>query len=108
MNFTCPVCLYRGLDFRPADYEICPCCGTEFGNDDERTSHQQLRQQWVRRGAPWFFREPPRAWNPYLQLIEGGAAEAVPAFTLTPEINVVSPLSLDIGMPGRLILSLVA
>ena len=27
----CPVCGYRGLEAPPANFLICPCCGTEFG-----------------------------------------------------------------------------
>lgn len=40
MKNICPVCGFDGLDFKPYDekgfgtFEICPCCGFEFGCDD--------------------------------------------------------------------------
>lgn len=80
MRYRCPVCLFPKLPYPPADYHICPCCGIEFGNDDEDLTHAQLRELWVASGAPWFFREPPIAWNPWMQLILGGHPESVPEF----------------------------
>jgi len=68
---TCPVCAYPDMPYPPADYNICPCCGTEFGNDDAMLSHDQLRAQWLANGAGWFFGNPPVGWNPYMQLILG-------------------------------------
>ena len=44
MNHRCPVCMFDRLPYPPADYHICPCCGTEFGNDDAEFSHDQLRE----------------------------------------------------------------
>jgi hypothetical protein len=79
-RMTCPVCAYNKLPYAPRDYEICPCCGTEFGNDDAELSHQELRQRWADQHAPWFFGEPPEHWNPWLQLIQGGYAADVPTF----------------------------
>jgi hypothetical protein len=78
MNYTCPVCAFTRMHAPPRNYEICPCCGTEFGNDDELLTHEQLRAQWIQNGARWFFREPPANWNPWYQLIEGNHAESVP------------------------------
>ncbi len=53
------------------DWLICPCCGTEFENDDVRKSHQELRDGWVSRGVPWFSTttQPPVNWDPYRQLV---------------------------------------
>ena len=65
---TCPVCLYPELPYPPRDYHICPCCSTEFGNDDARFSVEQLREMWIAGGARWFFGRPPDHWNPWLQL----------------------------------------
>jgi hypothetical protein len=75
----CPVCGYRGLEEPPADFVICPCCGTEFGYDDFGTSHEDLRTQWIRAGARWFsdYTRPPRDWNPYAQLLNAGLAHDV-------------------------------
>lgn len=68
---TCPVCGYGDdLDFRPRDYQICGCCGTEFGYDDRTLSHDQLRAEWIQRGCPWFDQLEPRPvrWSAYDQL----------------------------------------
>ena len=70
--FTCPVCFFEGLEEPPVDYNICDCCGTEFGSDDEVWTHAQLRVDWIARGAKWFFLNPPFTWNPWQQLAEAG------------------------------------
>lgn len=77
MKYQCPVCMFPELPYPPANYHICPCCGTEFGNDDDEYSHDQLREMWVATGAHWFFGRSPEGWNPWLQLIEGHHPEAV-------------------------------
>jgi hypothetical protein len=72
--FNCPVCYYDKMPDAPNDYNICPCCGIEFENDDERMSHSELRDRWITSGAYWFlavrqrggtiesnFIRPPRA-----------------------------------------------
>jgi hypothetical protein len=74
------VCGYQKLPYPPQDYHICPCCGTEFGNDDAELSHPQLTELWVAAGAPWFYRNAPDYWNPYLQLVEAGLSGYVPRF----------------------------
>ena len=78
----CPVCGYAGL-LEPAwsgdspSYEICPCCGIEFGYDDSsttqkgrRTRHLELRAAWIAAGYPWWSTEqdPPTGWDPTVQL----------------------------------------
>ena len=80
MTYRCPVCLFGGLPYPPRDYHICPCCGTEFGNDDSEFTHAQLREMWVTKGASWFFGQAPNFWNPWLQLIDSGHAASVPKF----------------------------
>lgn len=82
MRYTCPVCFYVGLPYPPRDYHICPCCGTEFGNDDADFSHEQLREMWIAGGANWFFGRAPEGWNPWLQLIKAGLGRDVPAFAI--------------------------
>lgn len=72
---TCPVCLYPNLPYPPRDYHICPCCGTEFGNDDAEYSHDQLREMWIAGGARWFFARAPEEWNPWVQLMIAGILE---------------------------------
>jgi hypothetical protein len=78
MNHTCPVCGYDRLPDPPADWEICPCCGTEFENDDFDVSQDELRQRWVASGGQWWFDEepPPAGWDPVAQLRRAGHEEA--------------------------------
>ena len=78
--FTCPVCYYTGLQEPPTNYNICECCGTEFGADDELRSHEELRGQWINSEAPWFFRTPPVGWNPWVQLISANVILPYDAF----------------------------
>lgn len=78
---TCPVCLFPNLPYPPRDYHICPCCGTEFGNDDVRFSVEQLREMWIAGGARWFFGRAPENWNPWVQL------NAAYLFNWTPKID---------------------
>ena len=77
MKHECPVCAYRNMPDAPQDYEICPCCGTEFGMDDVERTHEELRKEWMAKGARWFSDESqaPRGWNAMDQLIE---AELLP------------------------------
>lgn len=42
-----------------ASYEVCPCCGFEFGNDDNPgtappSTFQSYRQEWEGEGRPRF------------------------------------------------------
>jgi predicted RNA-binding Zn-ribbon protein involved in translation (DUF1610 family) len=70
-QYSCPVCGIDGLldpaydSAGCASFEICPSCGTEFGYDDARKSHQELRKLWVASGALWHSRNtaPPPNWN---------------------------------------------
>jgi hypothetical protein len=47
---TCPVCAYPDLGGPAYDdtgcptFEICPCCGVEFGYNDILTPHAELRK----------------------------------------------------------------
>ena len=56
----------------PRDYNICPCCGVEYGVDDAFESHQQLRDEWLAVGAPWFSNVEPYVpqvnWDAWSQL----------------------------------------
>jgi hypothetical protein len=70
MKYPCPVCMFPSMPYPPADYNICPCCSTEFGSDDSAFSHRQLRDMWIANGANWFFGAPPEHWNPWKQLID--------------------------------------
>lgn len=74
--YLCPVCGYSNLSDKPYDeygcpsYEICSCCGTEFGYDDNSTNHLALREKWISNGMNWWSKsiKPPKDWNPLLQL----------------------------------------
>ncbi len=70
MKYYCPVCAYSDLTFPPQDHNICPCCGTEFGYDDNSKSWDDLRQEWIDSGARWFSdsTSKPDDWNAYEQL----------------------------------------
>jgi len=67
---TCPVCGYDQLEYAPADFNICPSCGTEFGYHDANFTHAQIRQRWLAAGAQWWDRDtpPPPNWSPMAQL----------------------------------------
>jgi hypothetical protein len=69
---TCPVCWFANLPYPAIDYNICPCCGTEFGNDDAIFGWAELREQWIAGGMRWFFGRPPEFWNAQAQLLAVG------------------------------------
>jgi len=81
MKNICPVCGYDELD-EPAykgmraSLEICPCCGFQFGFDDQalHITHEQWRQKWVTNGMKWRSSgiKPPANWNPQKQLLNIG------------------------------------
>lgn len=72
--YTCPVCGYDKLSEPPVNHLICPSCGTEFEYDDFMTSHEELRKEWLAKGAPWFSRVTPKPinWDGYQQLVQAG------------------------------------
>ncbi|MGF6226181.1 hypothetical protein QFZ27_000136 [Inquilinus ginsengisoli] len=79
MSFACPVCGFPGLEGAPYDkhgcasFDICPCCGIEFGYDDATTSHLELRMRWIAGGKRWWSdRGPPRGWDADRQLAQIG------------------------------------
>jgi len=68
----CVVCGNTHLEY-PLEYgEICPCCGTEFGFNDQLKTHEQLRYEWIfkNRAAWWSLSTPPPVgWTPFTQLV---------------------------------------
>jgi len=82
MKYTCPVCGWPELDEPPrgkdgvASFEICPCCGFEFGfdDDDQGRSFAQARAQWIAGGMQWWSgsRPAPHGWNATQQLARAG------------------------------------
>jgi hypothetical protein len=67
------------MPYPPTDYDICPCCGTEFGNDDVDRTYGELLIAWIADGTQWFYEQPPAGWDPWVQLIDGGRPDLVPA-----------------------------
>lgn len=96
-SHTCPVCGYQGLEQAPyanftrlplpdslvppysqyfgePSYDVCDCCGFEFGNDDEPgtappSTFQEYRQEWIAHGGRWL--DPskrPQDWTLERQL----------------------------------------
>ena len=69
--FLCKVCGYNygdyvwGEDGKNPSFEICPCCGTEFGYEDATEKAILLsRKKWFDSGAKWHFsEEKPKNWN---------------------------------------------
>ena len=100
-TFTCPCCGYpelasrpyrgledviatRGLDppyskhFGDPSYEVCACCGFEFGNDDEPgtgspSTFEEYLREWIASGCVWFSPEKmPKSWDLGSQLQSAG------------------------------------
>ncbi|MCW5558721.1 MAG: hypothetical protein KIT22_12950 [Verrucomicrobiae bacterium] len=77
-RYRCLACGYPGLTENPrpksggGSFEICPCCGYQFGvdDDDRGVTPSEHRQRWVATGAPWFSRatRPPPRWSARVQL----------------------------------------
>lgn len=74
-KYLCPVCGYPELDEPPylngqASFEICPCCGYEFGyNDPNPASKETFLRNWVRMGTPWATPSlKPKKWDAKAQL----------------------------------------
>lgn len=70
MSYQCPVCFFDQMLDPPEDFNICPSCGTEFGNDDFDYSHAELRSRWIAKGMPWFsaYNHAPPNWSAVDQL----------------------------------------
>lgn len=76
-KFTCPICGFNNLD-KPAwdpvektpGFDICPCCGCEFGYDDATPqAGERYRLSWIKKGAEWFVPHlKPSNWNLQEQL----------------------------------------
>jgi hypothetical protein len=70
-NYNCRVCgLFNdnppwGEDGNSPTYEICPCCGVEFGYEDITIdSTKDYRNHWINEGVKWFSaKEKPLNWD---------------------------------------------
>lgn len=79
--YKCPVCGYDKLNNPIYDnngfgtYEICVCCGFEFGVDDypnKEESYRIWRVNWIKNGCKWFskHKKPDKDWNALSQIIK--------------------------------------
>jgi len=72
LAYRCMVCGYDEMPSPPQDYNICPCCGVEYGLDDVFDTYRDLREEWLAAGGKWFSRhpnqKPPMNWSAWEQL----------------------------------------
>jgi len=67
----CRVCGYYSEDFpwgedgKNPSYQICPCCGVQFGKEDcTLESIKAYRATWKNNGGKWFMKnEKPADWD---------------------------------------------
>lgn len=54
-----------GEDGQAPTYDICPCCGVEFGYEDSSViGVVKFREKWINAGALWSETSlKPRDWN---------------------------------------------
>jgi hypothetical protein len=59
-----------GVDGKTPSFEICECCGVEFGYEDITvTAVKKYRKKWISSGAQWFNRKfKPGDWDLQRQL----------------------------------------
>lgn len=82
MKHTCPVCGWPELHAPPRSasgapsFELCPCCGFEFGydDDDQGVTYEQARTRWTAGGMEWWSdsRPAPATWDAARQLARAG------------------------------------
>lgn len=68
---NCRVCGFElleppwGMDGKTPSWDICRCCGTEFGYEDcTLKSIKKNRQEWISSGCPWFDKkQKPEFWS---------------------------------------------
>ena len=65
----------------PDNYNICPCCGTEFEYTNAGIADEHVRAKWLSKGAPWSSRIIPRphGWSALRQLAQAGFYTAIPS-----------------------------
>jgi len=59
-----------GEDGKSPSFQLCPCCGVQFGKEDfTLESIRQYRDEWMRKGGVWFSKnEKPEHWDIEIQL----------------------------------------
>ena len=59
-EYVCRVCGYINYEITLEEgiyptYNICPCCGVEFGYEDsDLSSIRKYRESWIASGCNWF------------------------------------------------------
>ncbi|EEL72054.1 hypothetical protein bcere0026_9540 [Bacillus mycoides] len=69
MNYICLICGFDEL--LDPSYEICSCCGFQFGYDDcdQGYTFIEYRKEWLKKGAIWFnSAKKPARWSLEKQL----------------------------------------
>lgn len=61
-----------GEDGHSPTFDICPCCGVEFGNEDYTfESAKRYRAKWIDGGASWFMpKKKPSNWDIQEQMLK--------------------------------------
>jgi len=54
-----------GEDGKSPSYQICSCCGVQFGKEDlTLESIKECREEWISKGGEWFTKnEKPEGWD---------------------------------------------
>lgn len=96
-HYICLVCGYPDLtkpygDFFNPTYEICPCCGYQYGYDDCVTTPINWRTRWIDDDGMrwWGHGGPPANWDPHEQLRR---LEALPRKGQVNGVNLTPTLS---------------
>lgn len=120
-NLICPSCGYAGLTSQPYEnllssnheltsktappysikygmpsYEVCDCCGYEFGNDDEPgtgdpITFEDYRRQWKENGYSWLNKsKKPVSWSATDQLAQIGITSVGSNILITPASVAIS------------------
>jgi len=71
LNYYCRVCGLKqqtkpwGEDGKTPTFDICSCCGVEFGYEDAKPlSVKKYREKWLQASADWFSKkEKPKNWS---------------------------------------------
>ncbi len=61
-----------GEDGQSPTYEICSCCGVEFGNEDyTMESTKKFRNKWLSENIKWFdVKQKPDSWDLKNQMLD--------------------------------------
>ena len=76
LEYLCRVCGWQqeeppwGEDGKTPTFNICDCCGVEFGYEDAiPESIAKFRSKWLNNGTHWFNeRKKPKDWDLLVQI----------------------------------------